>query len=365
MPVNVDEEKAEQILQREWNNVQSGDATKYIEQDIAKEIRGVLEGNLLTYKYILLTNILAKATNPDIHMRSMQAGENVEVHPLEGEGAYNARSLGHKVIVEWEKENGERLGGSNEPFLNKPARDPEFALENAARSQSAQEQLYDLLEALEQEINAGTVDSLAVLRQALYEVLQLEPQTVDYEDPSEVPYRELEPLVEEYISTSGGGERLAAVTAGVYRTYYSQAGDGWEIKAEHANTADEFSKSAGDIEVFRENSLVKAAEVKDKPAERSDIQHSITKAREAELGEYLFVLGAGWQSQSEKSDAHNDIENAPIELILIYPNELLSMLKFVGDAGRVEFTRVVGEYLNAMRATSANKNDWKNLVESL
>lgn len=365
MSIKLDEEKAEQVLQREWNNVQSSDETEYIDQHIAQKIREIFTGNLLTYKYILMTNILGKATNPDIHMRSMQAGENVEVHPLEGKGAYNARSLGHKVIVEWEKENGERLGGSNEPFLNKPARYPEFAMENASRSQSKQQRLYNLLQTLEDQTNSGDLDPLNVLRQALYEFLQLEPQTVDYEDPSDVPHRKLAPLVKDYISTSGGGERLAAVTAGVYRTYYSQAGDGWEIDAEHANTADEFSKSAGDVEVFREESLVRAAEVKDKPAERSDIQHAITKAREAELGEYLFIIGAGWQSQSEKQAALNDIENAPIELILIYPDELLSMLKFVGDAGRVEFTRVVGEYLNDMRATSSNKDDWKTLVESL
>lgn len=358
MSANVDEEKAEQVLQTEWNNVQSSDENQYVDQHIAQKIREIFNASQLTYKYILFTNILAKAVNPNIHYRSMQAGSDLD-------GAYNARSLGHKIVVEWEKENGERLGGSNEPFLNKPARDPEFALENAARSQSAQERLYNLLNTLEDQTNTGNIDPLNVLRQALYEFLQLEPQTVDYEDPSDVPHRKLAPLVKDYISTSGGGERLAAVTAGVYRTYYSQAGDGWEIDAEHANTADEFSKSAGDVEVFREELLVRAAEVKDKPAERSDIQHAITKAREAELGEYLFVLGAGWQSKSEKQAAINDIENAPIELILVHPDELLSMLKFVGDAGRVEFTRVVGEYLNDMRATSSNKDDWKALVDSL
>lgn len=358
MSVNVDEEKAEQVLQTEWNNVQSSEETQYVDAHISRKIREVFNASQLTYKYILFTNILAKAVNPNIHYRSMQAGSDLS-------GAYNARSLGHKIVVEWEKENGERLGGSNEPFLNKPARDPEFALENAARSQSAQKRLYNLLETLEDRTNSGDIDPINVLRQALYEFLQLEPQTVDYEDPSDVPYRALEPLVKQYISTSGGGERLAAVTAGVYRTYYSQAGDGWEIDAEHANTADEFSKSAGDVEVFRENTLIRAVEVKDKPTERSDIQHAITKARESELGEYLFVLGSGWQSQSEKQASLNDIENAPIELILIYPNELLSMLKFVGDAGRVEFTRVVGEYLNDMRATTTNKDDWKTLVDSL
>lgn len=358
MSVTVDEETAKQLLEMEWNTVQSSEKTQYVEQQIAQKIQDIFNASQLTYKYILFTNILAKAVNPEIHYRSMQAGSELD-------GAYNARSLGHKVVVEWEKENGERFGGSNEPFLNKPARDPEFALENAARSQSAQKRLYNLLETLEDQTNADEVDPLNILRQALYEFLQLEPQTVEYKDPSDVPYRKIAPLIKQYLSTSGGGERLAAVTAGVYRTYYSQAGDGWTIDAEHANTPDEFSKSAGDVELFREGQLIRAIEVKDKPAERSDIQHTIAKAKEAKLGEYLFVVGSGWQSESEKQAAITDIENASIEIILVYPEELIAMLKFVGDAGRVEFTRVVGEYLNDMRATSANKDTWKSIVESL
>jgi hypothetical protein len=361
--VKIDKEKAEQILQTEWNNVQSSNQNQYVKQKITGKIREVLNASQLTYKYILFTNILAKAVNSDIHYRSMQSKSNLD-------GAYNARSLGHKVVVEWEKENGERLGGSNEPFLNQPARDPEFDLENAARSESAQKRLYNLLNTLEDEANTGNIDPLNVLRQSLHEFSQLESQTIDPVDPSDVPYHELKPVVKRFISTSGGGERLAAVTAGVYRTYYAQAGEGWKIDAEHANVPDKFSKSAGDVEVFRElrgreDELVRAVEVKDKPVERSDIQDSITKAKQAGLGEYLFVIGDGWQSETEKQNGLNEIKSTSVELIIIYPEELLSMLKFVGEAGRIEFTRVVGEYLNDMRATSANKDEWEDLVESL
>ena len=362
MSIQLDHDKAGQILQTEWNNVQNSEETQYIDRLIAQKIREVFNASQLTYKYILFTNILGKAINSEIHCRSMQVGEDVDNHL---EGAYNARSLGHKVVVGWEKENGERLGGSNEPFLNKPARYPEFALENPARSQSAQERLYNLLTRIENEVNDGNIDPKNILRQALYEFSQLEPQTVDYEDPSKVPYRRLEPVVRDYIAVSGGGERLAAVTAGVYRTYYSQAGDGWTIDADHANSPDKQSNSAGDVEISRGDKRVRAVEVKDKPAERSDIQHAISKAQESSLGEYLFVLGSGWRSDDEKRAGMDEIENAPIELILIDPDELISMLKFVGDAGRVEFTRVVGEYLNDMRATGENKDDWKELVESL
>ena len=49
-------------------------------------------------------------------------------------GAYDARTVCHKVIVPFEMEVLDKaLGGSNEPFLNKPARFPELDKNNAVR----------------------------------------------------------------------------------------------------------------------------------------------------------------------------------------------------------------------------------------
>lgn len=358
--VSVSNADAQRILNREWNRVLNDERQDYLnEPKVAQKIQEVLNASQLTYKYILVTNILAKATNPNIHYRAMQA-------QWDHSGAYNARSLGHDVLVEWEKDHGERLGGSNEPFLNKPARYPSFSMENSYRSEDAHTRLYDLLEQLEAKTESGEVDPVDILRHTLYEISQLSPNTLDYEPPaSNVPYADLRQQVSQYIESSGGGERLAAVTAGVMEVYYDHTdGEKWEIEAEHANVPDEFSKAAGDVEAFCENELVRAIEVKDKPAERSDIQHAITKARENELPEYLFVVGRGWQDNIEQRAAFDEIDDTDIELILIEPSDLFGILKFVGDGGRRLFVERVGDFLNEMRADEKNKTDWRDIVDS-
>lgn len=193
---NVDNSMAEKILNREWNRILNDNDHDYLnEETIARNIREVLNASQLTYKYILVTNIIGKAVNPDIHYRSMQA-------QWDHSGAYNARSLGHQVFVEWEKEHGERLGGSNEPFLNKPARYPDFSMENSFRSENAHRRLYNLLERLEEKTESGAVVPIDVLRHTLYEISQLEPQTVDFVAPSDTPYQELRSRVEEYIEAA-------------------------------------------------------------------------------------------------------------------------------------------------------------------
>lgn len=358
---SVDNAEAQRTLNREWNRVLNDDEHDYLDDSkAAQKIHEVLNGSQLTYKYILVTNVIAKAVNPDIHYRAMQAQWD---HP----GAYNARSLGHAVLVEWEKAHGERLGGSNEPFLNKPARYPSFSMENSYRSEDAHARLYDLLERLEAKTESGEIDPKDILRHTLYEISQLSPNTIDYDPPaSDLPYADLHQQVSQYIESSGGGERLASVTAGVMKAYYGHTDGGeWNIEAENANVPDEFSNAAGDVEVFSEDELVRAIEVKDKPAERSDIQHAITKARQNELSEYLFVVGQGWRNDDEHHAALAEIDDTNVELILVDPADLLGILKFVEGAGRRQFVEAVGEFLNEMRADEVNKEDWEDVVNSV
>ncbi|PSP39595.1 hypothetical protein BRC71_01325 [Halobacteriales archaeon QH_7_65_31] len=360
MAVSVDNEAADELLNAEWNRILQSEEDIFIDdQQIREQLRGVLNSSQLTYKYILVTNVLAKATNPDINYRAMQA-------QWEDDGAYNARSLGHDVLVEWEKANGERLGGSNEPFLNNPARNPSFSMDNSYRSNDAHRRLYKLLTRLEQKVNAGDIDSVDVLRQTLFEISQLPSQTIDFIGVSSAPYDTVDSVVSDYLETSGGGERLAAVTAGAMRAYYEHAGDGnVTVEAEHANVPDEFSEAAGDVEVTREGELIEAIEVKDKPSERSDIQHAITKGRANKLDQYLYLVGNGWQSETEYENALADMEAADIEIILLYPDEILSLLKFIGDDGRRILVKEVADVLDEMRAEAENKDDWDEATNRL
>lgn len=81
-----------------------------IKDSVSTKIKQVLEGNHKTYKYILFNGLLAKATNNSINPLALQAGAPII-------GAYDARSLCHKVVVPFERNFLQNaLGGSNEPF---------------------------------------------------------------------------------------------------------------------------------------------------------------------------------------------------------------------------------------------------------
>ncbi len=367
MSKEIDQDEAESLLRETWKEVTSVDKSSYIDQYILQQgLRQVIHAEKYgtrTFKYILVTNVLAKAVNPDIHALALQDQSELT-------GSFNSGGLATDVVTDWEKDHGERLGGSNEPRTNSVYyRQSELNSDYKVRNKDEYQALIRVLSDLEEQANSGELNPMDMLRQALYEVSRLEPTTVEYVNPPDVPAVELLEGVRSYLDKSGLGERLAAVTAGVLDAQYFIADKGEAyIKVDHVNVADENSNAAGDIEIFEteaEETLLQAIEVKDKPATKSDIQHSIETGRLHELDEYLFVAGKGFASDSERKRVYRAIEEAPIELIIITREDLFSSLKFQGRAGRRQFRESVGEFLNDMRAQSDSKSDWKMLIESL
>jgi len=367
MSKEIDYGQAEELLRETWREVSNSDETEYVEDHVIRQgINQIIQAEkrgTRTFRYILLTNVLAKAVNPDIHALALKDQSDLEV-------SFNSGGLATNVVTEWEKDNGERLGGSNEPrTASIYYRQSELNEDYDAQIKDLYQTLIRVLSELQEQSENGSLEPLNVLRQTLSAVSLLEPTTVSYSNPPEVSYIELEEVVQEYLERSGTGERLAAVAAGVLDAQYFQA-DRSEvyIKVDHVNVADESSSAAGDIEVFEsdeEGHLIRAAEVKDKPATKSDIQHSISTGREHELDEYLFIIGQGFRSESEKSKAMQVVKDAEIELIIISKDDLLSSLRFQGRGGRRKFRESVGEFLNDMRAQENSKSDWKEAIESL
>lgn len=132
----VDKEKAEKVLRM------ANEKPVYQDDTIGVSIDFILRGSHKTYRYVLVTALLAKSTNKDVDILSLQAKDD-------SAGAYDARSLCHKVIVPFERSTyPNSLGGSNEPFLNKPARFQRLAKTNAVRSGNDSETLESLIKIL-------------------------------------------------------------------------------------------------------------------------------------------------------------------------------------------------------------------------
>jgi hypothetical protein len=249
------------------------------------QIRVIIQGKHLTFRYLLMTALLGKATNPQINALSLQAGAEIE-------GAYDARSLCHQVVVPLERELLNRaLGGSNEPFLNKPARFPTLSPTNAVRAGEDRALLLTLHQVLtEIQTSEQAFDSLCIaVRYALER--QVIRQNLRPTMPSSGDgHLKILGFVEAFARRSIEGQ-VAAVVAGTILSLYFEQFEGFEVMVHPVNQSGASSKEVADIDVKKHGAMFVVAEVKDKAFGMQDVDHAAFKAHQSGLRSILFISG--------------------------------------------------------------------------
>lgn len=362
--LSVSKEKADTLLYTEWNYVEVHQDKNFLNTQRYKQeiqwIKEIIRGGELTYKYILLTAALAKVVNQRVHYRALQKGSKLQ-------GAYDARSLAHGVVVPFEKSHGERFGGSNEPYLNRPARYPEFDLSNRDRNRNAQERLFYLLDNCQRYSIQDKTLPKAFLRQVLKEMLSLQPTKRVFKiPPVQVSLQATVEIVNEYLQVSGSGERLVAVSAAVFASMCKIFGETFQVRVYPVNWPDKFAKTAGDIEFYKDDKIVRAVEVKDKPISESDLRHCQMKAKRHGITEYIILAGAGVVTEDELAITkfiNSQLKHGINLYILTVPQQLFPYFVYLGEKGRKVFLTEIGTYLNEIKATRANKRGWQQLID--
>jgi hypothetical protein len=236
---------------------------------------------------MLITALLAKATSNEVNPLSLQAGAAIV-------GAYDARSLCHKVIVPNQKRLlRNALGGSNEPFLNKPARFPSIDPSNAVR-RGSDAKLLASLHSLLVRINSSTFarEALVYYIYALWRHREHVSRELDAAAKGAVGGRHrVERYLKALMARSERGETSALVCGIVIHLLCNLFRKTWDIVPHPANVSGSSSLQSGDIDVYCRGTLFMSVEVKDKSYRLSDIEHAAMKAKQAGAATLLFVLG--------------------------------------------------------------------------
>jgi hypothetical protein len=129
-------EKCQKYLHERWNDIlklvehESSAEPLKKEYDLLKEnIRSCLTSRAKSYRYVLPTQLLSKSVDHSLDCRPLQAA-------FESAGSFDARTIAHKVIAPFDKENHNVLGGSNEPYVNNPLRCTSVSKANRARQKN-------------------------------------------------------------------------------------------------------------------------------------------------------------------------------------------------------------------------------------
>lgn len=254
---------------------------------ISELITEVLNGSHKTYRYILVTGLLGKATNEEVNPLSLQLGDGQN-------GQYNARDLCHKVIVPFETIRLQGcMGNSNEPFLNKPARFVTLSTGNAVRRGADFQTLSKVIQILSS--LKDSEDAFRYLKHALSVLIDIHKNYISKYALGDalIDVSEFAQIVLDYIykitDHSFEGEICPLVVAQLEKLYL---GKGYRVEPHKVNQSGASSKETGDIDVYNhDGALVYSIEVKDKDFTEHDVVHAVDKFRAANLTTSMFIYG--------------------------------------------------------------------------
>lgn len=239
--------------------------------ETCNKIERILRGTHKTYKYILITQLVAKSVDNEINTLALQANA-----PLMG--AFDSRSLCHKVVVPFERKFLKNaLGGSNEPYLNKPARFTHLSETNAVRRGSDKGVLVSLIEILK---NLDNIYAKKYLCFAISVLLKIGQEQMDIEKNIRMNFSntlEIYHFMRVLLTKSCEGEVCALLVGTMEKIFYSTFNNDYKVVCHKTNESGASSREIGDIDIYYNNKYYYSIEVKDKNFTVEDLDFALHK----------------------------------------------------------------------------------------
>lgn len=287
MAISIDQTKATIILNESLRRTEVDPA---IACDIKPAIDFILHGkNCLTYRYILFTALVAKATTDDVDIMSLQASDDAA-------GSYDARSFCKNVIFPFQREFlGDALDGSNEdPLVNNPGRHPRIQATNKSASGDPRRALDLLCEYLPR--IKTSEDAQCCLDYFISCCLEIaaskQEQAADYE--AAIMTSDIfaaRRFMDELLDKNFGGAALLIVASSVFSVIFSPQ-EGYGVVPHPVNQSGASSKQMSDLDIFDADGFpFLAIELKDKPFTETEVKKAAQAAFAHGAPALLFIAG--------------------------------------------------------------------------
>ena len=367
-PDRVDHQRAAKLLRDEWKAVVSAAESKPTVSfvggvSLCDAIANSINHSQVSYRYCLPIQMLGKLTNPRIDSRRLQRGPN-ELDPA----AWDARSLGSKVIAPFIKEQESVLGTSGDPYVGNPMRIPRIERKDKTmRDVPGWNRLLDVLDAVEERRSARFTQG--VFRQVLLEIYRRQ-QTLrfSYPIPPRVSLDDALEISERFLSERSGGDRALALAGALFDVIGTHFGLFAQVNRARINASDEAVGQVADLEcVDGSGKVVLAVEVKDRELTFADVEGTILKTRNREIQEVFFTAPRMKPGDADKINARLNTAFAAGQSFYVFDFFSLAraVLALGGNAMRRLFLQKVGDHLDTWTTQPSHRQGWKQLLESL
>lgn len=359
-PANL-QEQANLLLRVKWQDVLTRDVAPPDPGGLRGQLKACLTSTIKSYRYCLVTQVLAKATDHGLDALSLQKGDG-------SEGTFDPRTLASKVVCKWERENDSFLGGSEDPSVNNPLR--MSRLTSSPDSNQRHIQAYSQLVSIIEQING--LDATGVnhaFELLLWELRDLRfSQKIELNVPNRVSPPDWLSLVHDFLSDTSGGARLQVVCECLF-DIFCRNGLFDSIVALKTNEASTVASAAGDIVASRNAETVLAIEVKDRLLKASLLQDAIKSARGKSRDLLVIVRRPSEEDRLADNDCAALIRkefNAGLSIsILSFDNFLMVAQALMTEADRRQFLELLEHKMISQGVDPVHRARWRHLVKSL
>jgi hypothetical protein len=176
-------------------------------------------------------------------------------------------------------------------------------------------------------------------------------------------------LIADYLGQQSGGDRLLALSSALFAVIGKRFRLYSSVRRAKITASDASTGMLADLECVTERGdIVLTVEVKDKELTISQMKGKIRTIRERQVSEIFFVAQRG-MAQSEKNQIMELIDQEFVSGQNIYVTDLTSLgqasLALLGERGRKDFLREVGNHLEAYKSDISHRRAWATLLASI
>jgi len=353
-------ESCRQELVKNWKDIlELEDKTVlFTSQSLKDMIKDCINSGTKSYRYVLPTQLLAKLMDPSLDSRSLMAAS-----PLAG--AFDARSLCHKVIVPFDKENEDVLGGSPEPYVNNPLRVRAITEENIGQQKDKEgwRNLCTILKEVEERNNQEFTRT--VFKQVLLEVYhRFSSIRVAYPIPMRISLESTMKLINDFLSYPSGGEHPVVITYSIFKTIGEIFGLYDEIKREKINASDSSTGMISDIQCISSGRIILSIEVKDKELTIEQAKAKLKDARTQQVANLLFIVQKGVSDKKGFESFIGQEFSSGQNIYLFNISDFVTpILVLLGELDRITFLKNVCKNLDEFSEITSRQTWAKLLLE--
>ncbi len=309
------------------------------------------------YREVLLGCAIARALDKSINIRLPYADQ--------GPNAFSGRSLDERVINPFLQDK--RIPSSKGPYLSVFRRSVRFdaSTRPGLRDTAGYDAFLQLVDHLEAATDRRSLR--AFLLHLLYEFAKLrEAANVSLARLQRLSLDQYSELISGLLATPSGGRfpvLLVVATLIAIKEFFAQD---WTISWQGINVADNASGAGGDITIAAKDRTLLAAEVTERPVDRSRVVATFnTKIAPAGLEEYLFFLKGTEPAPEARQQAQRYFSQGH-ELNFVEIKEwILMSLATMGRTGRAIFNKVLAELLDGPEVPRTLKVAWNDQISRL